>query len=60
MKIIFSDKHLEKIYYDESYNPKGYHPDILETMIEAIDVLAYSPNLKNVCNSHAFQCKPIE
>lgn len=60
MQVIFSDKKLKKIYEDESYNPKGYHPELLETMVDAIDALVFAPDLRSLTASHSFQCKPLD
>lgn len=60
MKVIFTDKFLEKVYNSEDYNPKGYHPDILEAMVDAIDALSFATDLTSLKASHSFQCKQLD
>lgn len=60
MQVIFTDKFLEKVYLNEDYNPKGYHPEILEAMVDAVDALFFASDLESLKKSHAFACKKLD
>lgn len=36
MKIIWSNKKLERIYTDDAYNPKHYHPRVIEGFVDTV------------------------
>lgn len=36
MDLFWSNKKLEKIYNDDQYNPKGYHPRVIDGFVDTI------------------------
>lgn len=36
MQIVRSDKKLQRIYEDDSYTPKGYHPRVIDAFVDTV------------------------
>ncbi len=36
MQIIWSNKKLQRIYEDDTYNPKGYHPRVIDGFVDTV------------------------
>lgn len=48
MQIVWSNRTLEKLYHDEHYCPKGYHPRVIEGFVDTIVFMEGATNTQDI------------
>lgn len=48
MELVWSNKKLEKIYNDDQYNPKGYHPRVIDGFVDTLSFMEWKATTQDI------------